>query len=316
MDDSQVIHHIEAVRAFNRFYTRKLGVLDEQLLDNPYSITEARLLYEIATRRDISASELGEVLGLDRGYLSRLLARLELHGLVTKLRSERDARRQHLALTETGQAAFERLAVLTRQQIGTWLDALDPPAREALIDAMRSIRGLLDEAAPQPPAVAPRAYLLRDLRPGDLGWIVHRHGVLYAQELGWDERFEGFVAGILADYMRQHDPAWERAWIADSDGKILGAVFLMKGSEEVGKLRVLYVEPEARGLGIGSRLVKECIAHARQVGYRELRLWTDDRLVAARRIYQAVGFQLVEETREESWGKPWTSQVWALQLTS
>ncbi|MBV9736047.1 MAG: MarR family transcriptional regulator [Acidisphaera sp.] len=303
---------IEAVRRFSRFYTRRIGVLHEGLLGSPFSLTEGRVVYELGTRDRTTAAELGRELGLDAGYLSRLLRGFQERGLLAREQSDSDGRQSVLSLTPSGREAFAAIDARSRQEIGTILGALGEAAQDRLIRALRTAEDCFhsgDDAATRP-------WRLRTHQPGDMGWVVHRHGVLYACEYGWDQTFEALVAEIVAQFIRSFAPGRERCWIAERDGAILGSVFLVRQSDEVGKLRLLYVEPEARGLGIGRRLVEECIRFARDAGYRSVTLWTNDVLTAARRIYQQAGFQLVEEERHHSFGHDLIGQNWALALDS
>src|SRR5215203_4188349 len=309
MSDDDFDRRVGDVRHFNRFWTRQIGVLREGYLESPFSLTEVRVLYELAHREETTASELGEELGLDAGYLSRILRRFEKHGLIHKRPSEADGRRRLLRLTERGREAFAPLEARSRNVIGAMLGSLSVAEQERLVGAMRTIEELL--SARPDPAVP---YLLRPHWPGDMGWVVHRHGVLYAREYGWDKRFEALVAEIVAKFIRQYDPRRERCWIAERDGEIVGCVFLVRESEAIAKLRLLLVEPEARGLGIGSRLVEECIRFARQAGYLKITLWTNDVLNSARRIYEAMGFQLVHEKPHRSFGHDLVGQTWELML--
>src|SRR6185295_11097915 len=256
---------VPAVRAFNRFYTRQIGVLREGLLRSPFSLAEVRVLYEIANRQQPSATELCEELGIDPGYLSRILRGLEKRGLVSKSPSPQDGRQSLLGLTARGRKIFATLDERQNQEVATLLQALSPEERVRLAEAMRSIKGLLN---PGPEPKTP--YLLRSHQPGDMGWVVHRHGVLYAQEYGYDERFEALVAEIAAKFIQHFDPRRERCWMAEKDGAIVGSIFLVKKSKTVAKLRLLLVEPSARGLGIGKHLVGECVRFARQAGYRKI----------------------------------------------
>jgi DNA-binding MarR family transcriptional regulator/N-acetylglutamate synthase-like GNAT family acetyltransferase len=283
--------------------------LREGYLESAFSLTEVRVLYELANREETTASELGEELGLDAGYLSRVLRGFEKHGLIHKRPSEADGRRRLLRLTERGREAFAPLDARSRNDIGAMLGSLSVAEQERLVGAMRTIEELLG-ARPEPAF----PYLLRPHWPGDMGWVVHRHGVLYAREYGWDERFEALVAEIVAKFIRQYDPRRERCWIAEREGEIAGCVFLVRESEEIAKLRLLLVEPKARGLGIGSRLVEECIRFARQAGYRMITLWTNDVLSSARRIYEAMGFRLVHEEPHHSFGHDLVGQTWELML--
>lgn len=300
---------IGAVRRFNRFYTRLIGVLREGYLESPFSLTEVRVLYELAHREKTTASELGKELGLDAGYLSRILRGFKKRGLIDKKPSGVDGRRSLLWLTKRGWEAFAPLNARSHDEIGAMLSGLSAAEQERLVEAMRTIEGLLG-ARPEHEA----HYLLRPHQPGDMGWVVHRHGVLYAQEYGWDERFEALVAEIVAKFIRQYDPKRERCWIAERGGEIVGSVFLVKQSEEVAKLRLLLVEPSARGLGIGRRLVQECVRFARQTGYGKITLWTNDVLHAARRIYEEAGFRLVHEEPHHSFGHDLVGQTWELAL--
>lgn len=300
---------IGAVRSFNRFFTRRIGVLREGLLHSSYSLAEARILLEISRRDVPSASEMSSELGLDPGHLSRILSRLGRRGLVGKVRSETDGRRQLLFLTPEGKDAFSLLDTRSRDEVAEMLGELSEGDQRRLIDAMRTIEGLLDRdfkfAEP---------FFLRQHEPGDMGWVVHRHGVLYAQEYGWDERFEALVARIVADFINDYDPAKERCWIAEMNGERVGCVLVVKDSDTVAKLRLLLVEPKARGLGLGSRLVEECIRFARSQGYETLTLWTNSVLDAARHIYEKQGFEVVEVEDHHSFGHDLLGQNWELTL--
>ena len=300
---------VDRVRRFNRFFTRRIGVLREGLLHTPYSLTEARLLLEIAQRDTSTASEISRGLGLDPGYLSRTLARLEKQGLIERFRSEDDGRRRLLSLTSSGEDAFSLLDARSREEVGEMLGGLSEGDQLRLLDAMQIIESVLDEnfkfSGP---------FFLRTHESGDMGWVVQRHGVLYAREYGWDERFEALVAQIVADFAGGYDPAGERCWIAEMDGEAVGCVFVVRDSKTVAKLRLLLVEPKARGLGLGSRLVEECIRFSRRAGYDTLTLWTNSVLDAARRIYEEHGFRLVEEEAHQSFGKDLVGQNWELRL--
>ena len=300
---------IEAVRRFNRFYTRRIGVLEEGLLESPFSLTEARVLYELAHRDRSTAAEIGKELGLDAGYLSRILRGFERRALVAKEPSTTDGRQNLLALDADGRAAFCRLEQAARDQIGALLGALPEGGRGRLLEAMRTIERLLGA-----PAEARAPYVLRPHQPGDLGWIVHRHGALYAEEYGFDEQFEALVAAIVAQFGRRHDPRRERCWIAERDGAPVGSVMLVRQSDEVAKLRLLLVEPETRGLGIGARLVEECERFARRAGYRTITLWTNSILHAARRIYEHAGYRLVREEAHHSFGQDLVGETWERAL--
>jgi DNA-binding MarR family transcriptional regulator/N-acetylglutamate synthase-like GNAT family acetyltransferase len=297
------------VRRFNRFYTQQIGVLREGLLRSPYSLTEVRVLYEISRRDDQTAAELCRDLNLDAGYLSRILRDFTKKGLVEKRPSKRDGRQSLLRLTKKGQKEFATLNARQDEEVGAMLDKLAPEDQTRLTNAMQTIHVLLGS---EPERKVP--YILRTHQPGDMGWVVHRHGVLYSQEYGWDEHFEALVAKIVADFIKNFDPKRERCWIAERDGEIVGSVFLVKKSKTVGQLRLLLVEPKARGLGIGKRLVDECVRFARQVGYRKIMLWTNDVLDAARHIYEQAGFRLVKEEAHHSFGHDLVGQNWELTL--
>jgi DNA-binding MarR family transcriptional regulator/GNAT superfamily N-acetyltransferase len=306
---SDVAKRVEAVRRFNRFYTKQIGVLHEGLLQSPFSLTEVRVLYELAHQESMTASELAKELGLDAGYLSRILRRFEYSGFLDRTPSPTDGRQRQLRLTQQGRDAFAPLDQRSNDEVAALLSKLPETEQERLLDAMRTI-----EAVFTPPSVAAPPYLLRSPQPGDIGWIIHRHGALYAREYGWDEQFEALVAEIAAKFIQNFDPKRERCWIAERDGEILGSVFLVRQSDEVAKLRLLLVEPSARGLGVGTRLVDECIRFARQVGYTTITLWTNDVLRAARHIYEKAGFRLVSEGHHHSFGHDLIEQTWELAL--
>lgn len=300
---------VEAVRSFNRFFTRRIGVLREGLLHTPYSLTEARILLEISHRDDLTASDLSRELGLDPGYLSRILTSLEHQGLVEKVRSETDGRQRLLSLTSDGEDAFSLLDDRSRDEVGEMLGGLTEDDQRRLLEAMRDIQGILDSSFK-----FSEPFFLRTHEPGDMGWVVHRHGVLYAREYGWDERFEALVARIVADFIDNFDPTGERCWIAEMHGERVGSVFVVREGGTVAKLRLLLVEPGARGLGLGDRLVDECIRFTRNRGYEKLTLWTNSVLDAARHIYQEKGFKLVEEEQHHSFGRDLIGQNWELRL--
>ena len=297
---------VEAVRRFNRFYTRRIGVLAERALYRPYSLAEARVLYELGHRDGATASALAGELGLDPGYLSRILKAFARRGLVSAARAAGDARRRPLSLTAAGRKACAALEARSRKEVGAMLGRLPAPARARLAGAMSEVEKLLERPSSE--------VSLRSHRPGDIGWVVHRHGALYHQEYGWDETFEALVAGIARDFIENLDPERERCWIAEIDGRPVGSVFLVQQSRHVAKLRLLLVEPEARGRGVGKRLVDACIAFARAKGYRKLVLWTQSNLVAARGIYRAAGFRLVKREPHASFGAKLTGEYWALGL--
>jgi DNA-binding MarR family transcriptional regulator/GNAT superfamily N-acetyltransferase len=297
------------VRRFNRFYTRQIGVLNERLLKSPFSLTEARVIYELAHREQTTATELGEELGLDPGYLSRLLQGFQKRRLLSRKPSRADGRQTLLSLTANGRGAFAELNARSREDVGAMLSTLAPAEQDRLLEAMHVVEMLLG-APPEHTA----AYMIRPPRVGDMGWVVHRHGVLYAQEYGWDEQFEALVAGIVAKFIRHYDPKRERCWIAEQDGENVGCVFLVSRSKTVAQLRLMLVEPRARGLGIGSRLVNECVRFARHVGYRKIMLWTNDVLRVARHLYEKAGFRLRREERHHSFGHDLVGQFWELKL--
>ena len=306
MSDLAIDERARTVRSFNRYYTRQIGVLHEHLLASEFSLTEVRILYELAHRADLTTSDLCRELGLNAGYLSRVIAGFEKKGLVIKSRSATDARAAHLELTDQGRATFAPLNDASQREVVAMLERLPQTAQQQLVDAMTQIRSLLSE--PQP------GFILRDPQPGDMGWIVHRQAVLYAREFGWNAEYEALVAEIVAKFVREFDPQRERCWIAEKDGKPVGSVFVVRQDDETAKLRLLAVEASARGLGIGHRLVDECIRFARYAGYRKLVLWTNSVLTDARRIYEKAGFTLVEEEPHHSFGKDLIGQNWALDL--
>ncbi len=309
MSDEGVRQRVDGVRSFNRFYTKQIGVLHEGLLGSPYSLTEVRVLYELANRSQPTASALGRDLGLDPGYLSRILRSFARRGLVTKARSATDGRQSLLSLTARGKRAFAPLDARSHDEVAAMLARLPAAEQRRLLEAMRTIQALLGgRAEPRVP------YLLRSHRPGDMGWIIHRHGTLYAEEHGWDETFEALVAEIAAKFIRTFNPKREHCWIAEREGEIVGSVFLVQKSSTVGQLRLMYVEPTARGLGIGSRLVEECLRFAHQVGYRTVVLWTNSVLLAARHIYEKAGFRLTHSEPHRSFGRDLVGETWELPL--
>ncbi|MBW3670372.1 MAG: helix-turn-helix domain-containing GNAT family N-acetyltransferase [Acidobacteria bacterium] len=302
---------VESVRRFNRLYTRQIGLLQEGLLKSPFSLTEARIIYEMAHRDGTTATQLGEELGLDAGYLSRILRNFQQRGLIQKRSSEVDRRKQILSLTGKGQKAFAQLDDASRSEIESMLTELSEEQQHRLVRAMETIELLLGA---QPQQKVP--YILRPPHSGDMGWVVHRHGVLYNQEYGWDESFEAAAAEIVARFVRNFDSKRERCWIAERDGENVGSVFLVRHPEREGvaRLRLLLVEPSARGLGIGVRLVRECSTFARQAGYRTITLWTNSVLHAARQIYEREGYRLVHENPHHSFGHDLVAQDWELEL--
>jgi DNA-binding MarR family transcriptional regulator/GNAT superfamily N-acetyltransferase len=307
---------IATVRGFNRFYTRQIGVLRKTFLDSPYSLGEARVLYEIASRDAPTASEVGRALDLDAGYLSRVLRNFEKRGLIRRTASASDARQSHLTLTPRGRKDFAPLERRSQHDIGAMLGRLSSDEQLRLIAAMNTIHALLGgvagTAAPDAPAL--HSHTLRPPRPGDFGWVVKRHAELYAQEYGWIKPFEGVCAQIVADFVNKNDPQRERCWIAEMNGETIGCVFLAADSDTVARIRLLLVDPKARGLGLGARLVAECIGFARVAGYKKITLWTHSVLTAARHIYQKAGFTLSRSEERVSWSKPVVSEHWDLQL--
>lgn len=300
--------HVATLREFSRFYTRRLGTLAEGLLDTPWSLTEARVVYELGQAPSMDMATLRATLALDSGYLSRLLAKFDAAGLIARTASATDGRRQALSLTAAGRKLYRTLNERSNRQVGELLGPLPEPVRDALAGALHTVMRALDDQAKSPMVV------LRGLRPGDLGWIAQRHGEVYAREYGWSQSFEAFVARIAADYLDNHQPGRENAWIAEVDGQRAGCVFCVRNDDETAQLRVLLVEDWARGHGLGARLVAECVQFARDGGYRKLVLWTNDILVAARRIYLAAGFELVREERHHSFGKDLVGQFWEMRL--
>lgn len=309
MGDARFQHRVEAVRRFNRFYTRQIGVLNEGFLQSPFSLTDVRVLYEIAQREKPTASALAGELGLDPGYLSRILRDFSKRRLIQKKPSGVDGRQSLLSLTKQGQRAFANLNVRSHEDIAALLNKLSESQQDRLLQAMTTIEQALGASAEDK---AP--YLLRLHQPGDMGWVISRHGVLYAQEYGWDERFEALVADIVAKFIRNFDPKRECCWIAEKNGENVGSVFLVEKSKNVAQLRLLLVEPSVRGLGIGSRLVDECVRFSRHKGYRKLMLWTNSVLDAARHIYEKAGFRLVHEESHHSFGRDLVGQTWELKL--
>jgi DNA-binding MarR family transcriptional regulator/GNAT superfamily N-acetyltransferase len=300
---------IEAIRGFNRFYTRRIGVLQEGLLESPYSLAEVRVLYELAHRPGVTARDLARDLGLDAGYLSRILRSFVRRGYVRRETSETDGRQRPLSLTAEGRRAFAPLDRRSAKEVAAMLAPLSESARDRLTGAMTAIERILEPDAP-PSA----AFVLRSHRPGDMGWVVQAHGEIYFREYGWDERFEALVAHIAAEFIDKLDRVRERCWIAERDGERVGSVFLVKKSATVAKLRLLIVDPRARGAGLGAKLVGECIRFARACGYRRITLWTQQNLTAARRIYEAAGFELVASEKHSMFGVPLVGETWELEL--
>jgi DNA-binding MarR family transcriptional regulator/N-acetylglutamate synthase-like GNAT family acetyltransferase len=309
MAQTEIDRRVEAVRRFNRFYTQRIGVLREGLLQSPFSLTEVRVMYELAHHAEPTATELSKELGMDAGYLSRILRDLSKRGLIKKRPSKSDGRQSHLQLTKKGENEFAALNARSNDEVAAMLSKLPAGEQQRIVAAIHVIEEVLG-AKPEQKA----SYLLRPHQPGDMGWIVHRHGVLYAHEYGWDEQFEALVAEIVAQFIKNFDAKRERCWIAEKDAEIVGSVFLVKESKTVAKLRLLLIEPRARGLGIGKRLVAECVRFARQAGYKKITLWTNSVLDAARHIYEDAGFQLINEEPHHSFGHDLVGQTWELVL--
>ena len=307
---ASVSDEVPAVRAFNRFWTQQIGLLQAGLVDTPYSLTDARVLFELAQRDATDLADLRGALQLDAGYVTRIVGRLKDAGLVTAERSPDDGRRQVTRLTERGRAEFGTLDLRSTDATAAMLEGVPVAERRRLVAAMATIE---DTLAPRPSG-PPRAYLLREPGPGDLGWMIQRNGAVYAAEYGWDQSYEALVARIVADFGQHYDPARERAWIADVDGEPVGCMLCVRRDDETAQLRILLVDPAARGRGIGARLVEQCIRFARAAGYRSLVLWTNDVLVSARRIYEAARFELVDEESHHSFGHDLVGQMWRLDL--
>lgn len=309
MERPELARRIEAIRRYNRFYTRKIGVLDEGLLESPFSLSQARVLYELAHREETTATALSGELAVNPGYMSRILRGLQEKGLVERRPSEEDGRRSFLSLTEDGKTAFAKLNADSRRQVAAMLESVSEEDQRALVQAMETIERILGM---EPERKVP--YILRPPEPGDMGWVVHRHGVLYSREYGYDETFEALVAEIVARFVQSFDPRKERCWIAEREGENVGSVFLVRDSESVAKLRLLLVEPKARGLGIGRRLVNECVRFGKKCGYEKIELWTQDELLTARHVYEQAGFRVVERQPHHSFGHDLVAEVWERQL--
>jgi DNA-binding MarR family transcriptional regulator/GNAT superfamily N-acetyltransferase len=308
MPEHRVDPQVDVIRTFNRFYTRKIGVIDGTV-SSPFSLAEARVLFELAHSERLTATHICKELGLDAGYISRILREFERRKLVTRERSKTDERGKFLSLTAKGRRAFAPLDERSNRDVAAMLEALSPAAQKELVDSAQTIRRLLG-GKPEPKV----PYMLRQHQPGDLGWIVHRQAILYVEEYRWDGTYEGLAAEIVAQFIKNYDPKRERCWIAEKDGARVGSVLVAAASEEVAKLRLLHVESEARGLGIGKRLVEECVRFSRQVGYQKITLWTQSILHAARHIYEQVGFRVVHEEQHHNFGKDLTAETWELNL--
>lgn len=300
------MNRVDAIRRFNRFYTRRIGVLETRYLGSPFPLPQARVLYELGQRGEATASELGAELDLDLGYLSRLVQSLRRQGLLQGEPSKEDARRVRLSLSAKGRKVYLQLDARSRQEVAGMLDQLPAPQQQRLVGALQAVEAVLERKD--------KPVSLREHRPGDIGWVVHAHGRFYAEEYGWDERFEALVAEIAAAFVQNFDRKRERCWIAEMDGEPVGSVFVVKDTKTTAKLRLLIVDPKARGRGLGKRLVEECIRFAREKGYRRLALWTQSNLAAARGIYRVAGFRKVKEEKHASFGVKLTGEYWELEL--
>ena len=310
MNPQDLAQRIETVRRFNRFYTRQIGLLSDHYLNSPFSLTEARVIFELAQYDETHATELRKQLNLDAGYLIRILRHFEKQGLITRRPSQQDGRQSRLNLTDQGREIYEFLNRSSREGIESMLNKVSGAEQARVVQSMNCIQALLDEDMPKPQV----PYILRPPQAGDMGWVVQQHGKLYAEEYGWNEQFEALVAEIVAAFVRNYDPKYERCWIAEREVEPIGSVFVVKKAEGVAKLRMLLVDPRARGLGIGGRLVEECIRFARQIGYQKMELWTNSILTAARHIYKKAGFVLVESEPYHDFGKDLVSETWELTL--
>ncbi|PRA32892.1 bifunctional helix-turn-helix transcriptional regulator/GNAT family N-acetyltransferase [Pseudomonas poae] len=306
MSTPLLVERAGIVRGFNRFYTHQIGVLQEHLLQSDFSLTEIRVMYELSSRGDLTSADLCQMLSLDAGYLSRLVGGLEKKGLIQKVRSTTDARAVQLHLSDLGRSVLSPLEQQTQQEVIALLQTLPEHQQQQLTGAMQRIQALLQGTPP--------SYLLRDPQPGDMGLVVQQQSALYAREYHWNWEFEALIAEIVAKYLREFDPARERCWIAEKDGVMVGSVFVIRHDDTTAKLRMLYVDASARGMGIGQRLVDECLRFARHAGYTRMLLWTVDILTDARKLYQKAGFELIEEEPVESFGKSLVSQTWARAL--
>lgn len=308
MNDPQLAGRAQAVRRFNRLYTQRIGVLAEGYLDTTWPLAAVRIVFELGDRGEAIAADLARDLSLDPGYLSRLVNRLRREGLTDRRPAARDRRQSILSLTDRGREVFATVDRRSREEIGSLLASMPETDQRRLVEALGVAGRVLGDAHPAPIVV------LREHRPGDMGWVVQAHGALYADEFGWDARFEALVAEIVAGFLRTFDPVWERCWIAERDGVPVGCVFVVRQDDEAAKLRLLLVDPSARGGGLGRTLVQECIRFARAAGYRRLVLWTNDVLIGARRIYEAEGFSVTEQTPHADFGPPMVGELWELAL--
>jgi len=308
---NRIQHDAAQLRAFNRFHTGRIGVLNERMLDSRLSLAQVRVLYELSARNGALASQLARELGLDPGYMSRLLAGFRRKRWITTAATSDDKRRRPILLTKAGRAAFEPLDRRSQAEAEAMLAPLDSGRRQSLVDALRAVREMLGDNS-----LAPGPIVLRSHRPGDIGLVAKRHGELYAEEYGWDERFEALVAGILARFVENFRPERERCWLAERDGRFLGCVFVVEKDQDTAQLRMLLVEPAARGMGLGKQLVAECIRFARAKRYRRMVLWTNSVLDAARHVYESFGFRLIEQGKHSAFGKDLVEQTWQLDLTA
>ncbi|MBW4793550.1 bifunctional helix-turn-helix transcriptional regulator/GNAT family N-acetyltransferase [Pseudomonas tolaasii] len=306
MSTTTLVERAGIIRGFNRFYTHQIGVLQEHLLQSDFSLTEIRVMYELSSHGDLTSADLCQMLGLDAGYLSRLISGFEKKGLIQKVRSVTDARAVQLHLSDLGRTVLAPLEQKTQQEVIALLESLPEQQQQQLTGAMQRIQTLLQGGTP--------SYLLRDPQPGDMGRVVQQQSALYAREYNWNWEFEALVSEITARYLREFDPACERCWIAEKDGEVVGSVFVVRHDETTAKLRMLYVDASARGMGIGSRLVDECLRFARQVGYKSMILWTVDALTDARKLYRKAGFNLVKEEPTVNFGKSLMDETWSRKL--
>lgn len=300
---------IKNIRQFNRFYTKQIGLLNEHLLESPFSLTEARIIYELAHRENSTATELSAELNLDAGQLSRTLRDFEKRGLIQKVRSESDARQTILKLTQKGKDEFKSLNSLSSDQIEALLSNLSREKQNRLVKAMSEIETILSDDKPED-----KSFILRNPGAGDFGWVVQKNGEVYSEEYHWDEEYEGLVAEIVADFVKNFDAKRERCWIAEKDGVNIGAVFLVRKDDTTAKLRLLIVDPKARGLGVGKRLVEECTRFARKTGYKKITLWTNSVLSAARHLYESEGYKVVKAEPHHSFGQDLVGETWELNL--
>lgn len=304
-------HHVNDVRHFNRFITQYIGVLEEGLLQSSYSLTESRILFELANGNNMTISGLTTLLGLDAGYVSRIISKLEKMGILHKIQSESDGRQRYLRLSEKGMEEYKILNARSHDEVYSKLKEIHHDERERLVESMKEIERILSHSSN---GSEKGEVMIRPHKPGDMGMIIHKNGYLYDKEYGWDEEFEALVAQITADFIRNFQPAIEKCWVAEMNGEVVGSVFVVKGSESIAKLRLLFVDPKARGFGLGTKLVQECIDFSRKAGYEKLVLWTNSNLVEARHIYKKTGFNLVSEEKHRSFGHELVGETWELNL--